>query len=74
MRHDIVQRQNPLNMSLGINDRKPSDLVCLHRLQGDRRVIVSAGRYGRGREPLREPRLDRRTGLSSRGRYRCHGR
>ena len=41
MRHDIVQRQDPLNVSLGINDRQPSDFVRFHRLQGDGRVIVS---------------------------------
>jgi hypothetical protein len=41
MRHDIVQRQNPLNVPLVINDRKPSNFVYLHRLQGDGRVIVS---------------------------------
>jgi hypothetical protein len=41
MRHDIVQRQDPLNVSLGINDGKPSDFVCFHRLQGDGRVIIS---------------------------------
>jgi hypothetical protein len=40
MRHDIVQRQNPLNVSLGVNDRQPSDFVRFHRLQGDLRVIV----------------------------------